>query len=81
MSLLDEKNNRIEEIVLSLREKHGDKYNTIQYRLWAEMIDVGTHKYVDCETMVHATLNYALCIFPLLLPGRVPRLFWIIIPK
>ena len=28
----------------TLREKHGDHYTTIQYRLWAEMVDIGTHR-------------------------------------
>ena len=44
VSKLDEKNNRVEEVVTNLREKHGTQYTTIQYRLWAEMVDVGTHK-------------------------------------
>ena len=44
VSALDEKNNRVEEIVTNLREKHGSLYTSIQYRLWAEMVDVGTHK-------------------------------------
>ena len=44
MSALEAKNERIEGIVASLREKHATAYTTIQYRLWAEMVDVGTHK-------------------------------------
>jgi len=43
---LDEKNRRVEKLASSLREKHGDTFTKIQYRLWAEMVDVGTHKYV-----------------------------------
>ena len=43
LSALDEKNNRVEDIVCTLREKNGDHYTTIQYRLWAEMVDIGTH--------------------------------------
>ena len=31
----------------SLRDAHKEKYTTIQYRLWAEMIDVGTHTSFD----------------------------------
>ena len=37
---------RVEKLSSSLQEKHGDKFIKIQYRLWAEMVDVGTHKYV-----------------------------------
>ena len=44
VSVLDAKNNRVEEVVTNLRQKHGTQYTTIQYRLWAEMLDVGTHK-------------------------------------
>ncbi len=44
VSALDEKNKRVEEIVTNLRQKHGTQYTTIQYRLWGEMVDVGTHK-------------------------------------
>ena len=43
---LEEKSKRVESTVSSLKEKHGSKFTTIQYRLWGEMIDVGTHKYV-----------------------------------
>ena len=44
LSALEEKTNRIEDIVCTLREKHGDHYTTIQYHLWAEMVDTGTHR-------------------------------------
>ena len=44
VTCLEEKNERIDELVCKLREKHGDLYNGIQYRLWAEMLDVGTYK-------------------------------------
>jgi len=44
VSVLDAKNNRVEEVVTNLRQKHGTRYTTVQYRLWAEMVDVGTHK-------------------------------------
>ena len=27
-----------------LKEKHGNKFNKIQYKLWAEALDVGRHK-------------------------------------
>jgi len=42
---LEKKSNRVEGLIHTLKEKHGDEYTTIQYRLWAEMIDVGTHRY------------------------------------
>ena len=35
---------KVDEIVTNLRQKHGSQYTTIQYRLWAEMVDVCTHK-------------------------------------
>ena len=44
VSVLEAKNNRVEEVVTNLRQKHGTRYTTVQYRLWAEMVDVGTHK-------------------------------------
>ena len=44
VSALEEKNERIEEVVRSLRKKHNDQYTSIQYRLWSEMIDIGTHR-------------------------------------
>lgn len=47
-SVLEEKNERIEDIVQSLRKKHDGRYTSIQYRLWAEMIDIGTHRYYWC---------------------------------
>ena len=46
-SALQEKNSRIEEYIEQLKDKHQDKYSRIQYRLWAEMVDVGTHKSID----------------------------------
>ena len=44
VSALEEKNKRIEEMVRNLRKKHNDRYTSIQYRLWSEMIDIGTHR-------------------------------------
>ena len=46
LTVLEEKNKRVESTISSLREKHGNRFTTIQYRLWGEMIDVGTHKYI-----------------------------------
>ena len=37
-----EKNKRVESIISQLRERHGTRF--IQYRLWGEIVDVGTHK-------------------------------------
>ena len=44
ISAFEEKTNRIEELVTKLRQKHGSQYNTIQYRIWAEVADVGNHE-------------------------------------
>ena len=43
-SAFEEKVNRVEELVTKLRQKHGCRYNTIQYRIWAEVADVGSHE-------------------------------------
>ena len=49
LSSLKEKNKRVELTISRLQEKHGTGYTNIQYRLWGEMVDVGTHKEVcDC---------------------------------
>lgn len=45
-SALEERNNKVEEIVYELREQHKERFTTIQYRLWAEMFQIGTHKLV-----------------------------------
>ena len=47
VSALDEKRERIEGLKTKLRAKHSTAYTPIQYTLWAEMIDVGTHSSVD----------------------------------
>lgn len=44
MSALEEKNERIEDIIRTLSKKHDDHYTPIQYRLWAEMVEIGTHR-------------------------------------
>ena len=43
-SALVEKNNRIESVLRDLEEKHGSQYTKVQYRIWAEMVDIGTHR-------------------------------------
>ena len=44
LSALEEKNKRVESVISQLRERHGTRFTNIQYRLWGEMVDVGTHK-------------------------------------
>ena len=39
-SALDEKAERVQKLADELRAKHGDTYNRIQYKLWAEAMDV-----------------------------------------
>ena len=36
LSALEEKSERVEKIVTSLREKHANRFTTIQFRLWAD---------------------------------------------
>ena len=40
----EERSARVQEIKDDLEKTHGSKYNTCQYRLWAEMIFAGVHK-------------------------------------
>ena len=44
VSALEEKNNRVETIVETLREKHKGRFNTMQLWLWAEILDGGSWK-------------------------------------
>ena len=46
-TLLEEKQDRIDEIVDKLREKHNNKYTSLQYRVWAETIVAGQHEDID----------------------------------
>ena len=46
LSAMEERNGRIENNISSLREKHGDKFTMIQYRMWSELIDNGKHRWV-----------------------------------
>ena len=48
LSAMEERNERIENIISSLREKHGDKFTMIQYRMWSELMDNGKHRLVVC---------------------------------
>ena len=44
LSALEDKNNRVEGLVETLKKKHQEKFTTMQYRLWAEVLDGGTWK-------------------------------------
>ena len=44
ITALEEKKNRDDNTVQMLREKHQGRYNTMQLRLWAEIVDGGTWK-------------------------------------
>ena len=43
-SALESKTLRVDALANELKEKHGNKFNKIQYKLWAEASDVGRHK-------------------------------------
>ena len=34
----------VDDIVAQLQEKHGSQYLPVQYRLWANMLQIGTHR-------------------------------------
>ena len=38
---------RVDKLAKELNDKHGDKYNRVQYKLWAEAIDVNQHSSKD----------------------------------
>ena len=44
ISALDAKVHRVDSLANELRERHGAKYNKIQYKLWAEALDVSKHE-------------------------------------
>ena len=44
---IEEKQESVEKVKTQLRGKHGTSYTPIQYTLWAEMIDVGTHNSIE----------------------------------
>ena len=59
---LGQKTNRVEDIVCALQEKHGDHYTTIQYRLWVEMVEIGTHRLeFDLRVYVLVAQCHVLC--------------------
>jgi len=37
----------VEDVFASLKEKHGSTYNAAQLRLWANMLQIGTHRDYD----------------------------------
>lgn len=43
----DAKVQRIDSLASELKEKHGDKFTIIQYKLWAEALDVNKHESKD----------------------------------
>ena len=43
----EDKENRVDDTVDKLREKHGTSWSTIQYRVWAETIVGGRHTSFD----------------------------------
>ena len=43
-SALESKTLRVDALANELKEKHGNKFNKIQYKLWTEALDVGRHK-------------------------------------
>lgn len=43
---------KVEEIRGQLIEKHGNEYSPLQYRLWSEMVAVGTHTSIDLPPRV-----------------------------
>ena len=44
LSALEKKNERVESLVEKLRKKHSGKFTTLQFRLWAEVVDGGSWK-------------------------------------
>ena len=44
MSALDERKAKIQAVASQLKEKHGDKYNMVQYKFWAETLENERHK-------------------------------------
>jgi hypothetical protein len=44
---LEAKSDRVDAIAKDLKEKHGDKYTQIQYKLWAEVIDTKKHTSIE----------------------------------
>ena len=53
------KDERVNLLISSLRSIHGEKYNALQYRLWAEMIDIGTHASQDTPPNVPINQSFS----------------------
>ena len=47
VSALERKNERIEDNIRRLHDQHGNNFSKVQYRLWTEMLDIGTYKSYD----------------------------------
>ena len=43
-SALESKTQRVDSLANELGEKHGKRFSKIQYKLWAEALDVGKHQ-------------------------------------
>ena len=43
---------KIGNLVTTLKTKHGNQFTTVQYRLWAEMLDVGTYRCVGSYIII-----------------------------
>ena len=43
----EERNDRVDELVDELRDKHGESFSNLQYRVWAETVLGGHHKSLD----------------------------------
>jgi hypothetical protein len=62
LSAMEERNERIENIS-SLREKHGDKFTLIQYRMWSELIDNGKHRWVVFVSKVLLSISWVMWVY------------------
>ena len=48
-SIQEEKLERIDDLIDQLKEKHDTMYNAMQYRIWAETIDLGRHSSLEMK--------------------------------
>ena len=52
VSASEDKQRRVEDVKQKLVDKHGGEYSTMQYRLWAEMVAIGSHSSLDTSPCV-----------------------------
>lgn len=71
--MFEEKASRVEDIVGTLRARYGNCYTTIQYRLWAEMVDIEMHRlgWFAVLTCIHEFVVWQVVPFSTLLPCYV----------